>query len=585
MAAFAPSELAIYTPAGKRAARDDAAAQCSVARSTQPEHKEQLGALDAQFAGGYPSIVELLIVLPDHSIDAARFVAAATAAARAFPGSAARRDGASLAGDAGVAVSIVEGDHATPAPHRLFGAPGGGMSLRVANGANGATVGASFDHALCDVSGAALFLEAASAAYCGAPAPAAPSLDRGAQAAVAVAPPPAGAEPARVERRKGGCGCVEWALDAAAVDDLRRAASAQTRHDAVFASIVVLLRRAGAAARTASIARDARRPGGGLPARHFGNGGVLVEAAFGAADDAAACAARVRAAVDGGDAFLADSRRPSDVHLTSWCARRDVRFGASDCAFAVGPGTVATAARFSALRGGQPVATVLPGLGGGLRVSVVAPTAVATKLRGLLAATPRAPRAALVWLHGLGDVSDHWRTHFERALPGVELRFPAAPPRPVAARGGETMPSWFDLETWPVSADEPAPDLDGAIAAVREAVGALGVPPGRVVVGGFSQGGAAAIAAALAAAAPYAGVVAVSGWCAQRPPPPAALPRLFFSAGTSDPAVTFKLAKRSGQLLAALAREPTVSHVQRAKHDPTPAELAAVDGFIRDVLR
>ena len=147
------------------------------------------------------------------------------------------------------------------------------------------------------------------------------------------------------------------------------------------------------------------------------------------------------------------------------------------------------------------------------------------------------------------------------------------------------MPSWFDLETWPVSADEPAPDLDGAIAAVREAVDAIGVPPGRVVVGGFSQGGAAAIAAALAAAAPYAGVVAVSGWCAQRPPPPAALPRLFFSAGTSDPAVTFKLAKRSGQLLAALAREPAVSHVQRAKHDPTPAELAAVDGFIRDVLR
>ena len=228
------------------------------------------------------------------------------------------------------------------------------------------------------------------------------------------------------------------------------------------------------------------------------------------------------------------------------------------------------------------------------------PAALSLSFTTAMAATTTATcqKAGVIFLHGLGDTPAGWsdikhqmaQLNPKLASPEITWDFPAAPVIPISVNGGATMPGWFDLYDWPIDVtapDDPAGTMR-AVETIRGAIAKLeaaGVPTERIVVGGFSQGGAAAIAAALAAAAPYAGVVAVSGWCAQRPPPPAALPRLFFSAGTSDPAVTFKLARRSGQLLAALAREPTVSHVQRAKHDPTPAELAAVDGFIRDVLR
>ena len=51
--------------------------------------------------------------------------------------------------------------------------------------------------------------------------------------------------------------------------------------------------------------------------------------------------------------------------------------------------------------------------------------------------------------------------------------------------------------------------------------GPVGIPPGRIVLGGFSQGGCLALSAGLGyrhagGGGGLAGVAAVSGWCAER---------------------------------------------------------------------
>ena len=84
------------------------------------------------------------------------------------------------------------------------------------------------------------------------------------------------------------------------------------------------------------------------------------------------------------------------------------------------------------------------------------------------------------------------------------------------------MPGWFDLYDWPIGVDA-KDDRDGKVAAaqqIEQTVERLereeGIPPSRVVVGGFSQGGAVALLAAYhrrtQEKVPFAGCVCLSGW-------------------------------------------------------------------------
>ncbi|MEX0900763.1 MAG: alpha/beta fold hydrolase [Gammaproteobacteria bacterium] len=122
---------------------------------------------------------------------------------------------------------------------------------------------------------------------------------------------------------------------------------------------------------------------------------------------------------------------------------------------------------------------------------------------------------SVVWLHGLGaDGHD-----FEPLIPeiGLKLRyvFPHAPVRPVTLNGGLQMRAWFDL----YSSIRDARVDEVGIAEARASVTALidreverGMPAGKIVVAGFSQGGALALATGLAYPSPLAAIVSLSAW-------------------------------------------------------------------------
>jgi phospholipase/carboxylesterase len=132
-------------------------------------------------------------------------------------------------------------------------------------------------------------------------------------------------------------------------------------------------------------------------------------------------------------------------------------------------------------------------------------------------ATAPDPRAAIVWLHGLGaDGHDFEPVVPELGVPGgLRFVFPHAPVRPVTVNAGFRMRAWYDI-----SALDGRPPKDEAgfrasvagVHALLDAEIAAGIPPDRVLVAGFSQGGSVALFAGLTYPARLGGIVGLSTW-------------------------------------------------------------------------
>src|SRR6202162_5233071 len=64
--------------------------------------------------------------------------------------------------------------------------------------------------------------------------------------------------------------------------------------------------------------------------------------------------------------------------------------------------------------------------------------------------TGREPRAAVIWLHGLGADGHDFEPivpelGMPAAAPGVRFVFPHAPLQPVTINGGAVMRAWYDV--------------------------------------------------------------------------------------------------------------------------------------------
>lgn len=172
------------------------------------------------------------------------------------------------------------------------------------------------------------------------------------------------------------------------------------------------------------------------------------------------------------------------------------------------------------------------------------------------------PRAAVVWLHGLGaDGND-----FVPLVPELELAvptrfvFPHAPVRPVTINGGMPMRAWYDIRGFDARAREDEAGLNASaaqIAALLEREIARGIASADIVLAGFSQGGALALYWGLRAPQPLGGILALSTYlplaaalAAQASVANAAVP-VFMAHGDADPIVPLELALGSAHALEA----------------------------------
>ena len=581
----------------------------------------------------------------------------------------------------------------------------------------------SFDHALCDITGASLLLSCISHFYCTVPLPSAiqPHHDRTMQSSIvptesptttAISPivPTNNKGPRTKKAGDGGSVCLQWEYEYSALSRLKESSCSFSRHDAIFADVISLLMATNLVRmETASISRNEREsvhlPG--LPRNHFGNGTNAVSVQLPIEGDATSISSAIRRALScsscgdnhssgvdnssssdctttGSSSSHSSSGVSSrinsvfnlhtntDIHLNTWWhALQGPLFGTKDISFAIGPRTLSSAGRMCSSRG-QPNLTVVPscrsgegadGSEGGVRVYLLAPLQAAHAVLKILRkrvkessspvgrsggcggrpdphekstiatlplceevvppAPPSAPSAALIWLHGLGDASDMWKSKLEnnfagRRLQHVKCLFPRATEQAVTCHGGDSHCSWFDIQSLPVSPTEPGDPvgLKGTIAAIYSLIESLkreGIPPHRVVLGGFSQGGAVAIIAGMTFMDTLCGIVSISGWCVKVPTAassvtacatnstvdtvttslstekidslPSMPVKLFFSCGSGDPIIDYELSKSSMETLKQnIGIDVTTKTYQRAKHMPTSAEMVDIQNFISELF-
>ncbi|WP_460036068.1 alpha/beta hydrolase [Methylothermus subterraneus] len=179
------------------------------------------------------------------------------------------------------------------------------------------------------------------------------------------------------------------------------------------------------------------------------------------------------------------------------------------------------------------------------------------KLSAIVVETGPDPTACIVWLHGLGaDGHDFEPLARELKLPGaIRYVFPHAPMRPVTINGGMRMRAWYDIVSPDLRRHVDAAGIRHSqelIQAVIEDQIAAGIDPGRIVLGGFSQGGVMALEAGARQEPPLAGVVALSAYLALPEEFPQASPHappILMAHGDQDPIVPLALAEQSRLIL------------------------------------
>ena len=210
--------------------------------------------------------------------------------------------------------------------------------------------------------------------------------------------------------------------------------------------------------------------------------------------------------------------------------------------------------------------------------------------------TGPAPRAAIIWLHGLGaDGHD-----FEPIVPelvqpserALRFVFPHAPMRPVTLNGGYVMRAWYDIVAIDRRAAEDESGIRASQAQITELIrreNARGVPTERIVLAGFSQGGAMALYSGTRYPERLAGIMGLSCYqllagrfaaerdTANQPTP------IFLAHGTQDPVVLPVLGEAACRQLQA-AGYTVEWHTYSMPHSVCPQEVADIAAWLRRVL-
>jgi len=199
------------------------------------------------------------------------------------------------------------------------------------------------------------------------------------------------------------------------------------------------------------------------------------------------------------------------------------------------------------------------------------------------------PRAAVIWLHGLGaDGHD-----FEPIVPELELKhavrfvFPHAPVRPVTINNGMRMRAWYDIFQFGGGPEDEA----GIRASQKIVEDLIAAEKGKkIVLAGFSQGGAIVLQTALRHAEALAGVLALSTYLplaakleAEASSANRKIP-IFMAHGQYDDIIPLARAEASRNALQRLGY-PVEWHAYPMPHSVCAPEIADIARFLNRVLQ
>jgi phospholipase/carboxylesterase len=206
------------------------------------------------------------------------------------------------------------------------------------------------------------------------------------------------------------------------------------------------------------------------------------------------------------------------------------------------------------------------------------------------------PVATVIVLHGLGaDGNDFVPVANELDLApigAVRYVFPHAPVIPVTINGGYAMRAWYDILGADLAAREDEAGLRKSLAQVDALIArekTRGIPAGRIVLAGFSQGCAMALLTGLRHGERLAGIVGLSGYLPLAATTPAERHAantdtpIFLAHGRMDPVVPLARAIASRDALKALGCDVDW-HEYPMAHSVCMEEIADLNRWLLGVL-
>jgi len=216
-------------------------------------------------------------------------------------------------------------------------------------------------------------------------------------------------------------------------------------------------------------------------------------------------------------------------------------------------------------------------------------------LEALEVETAPSPRAAVLWMHGLGadgyDFVDLVPALGLGATP-VRFVFPHAPMRPVTINRGMAMRAWYDVRDDVGTRREDASGVRESQARIEALIArekSRGIAADRVVLAGFSQGGAMALHTGLRYPERLAGIMALSCYlplvdhfpgeatAANRATP------IFMAHGTHDPLIPLDRARQARDTLARLGYR-VEWHEYPMPHSVCDAEVVHIAEWLARIL-
>jgi len=206
------------------------------------------------------------------------------------------------------------------------------------------------------------------------------------------------------------------------------------------------------------------------------------------------------------------------------------------------------------------------------------------------------PTATILIMHGLGADGRDFLPIAEQldlsAVGPVRFLFPSAPHLPVTINGGYAMPAWYDIVGADLTSRQDEAGMRRSQAAMEAILAnekARGIPAGRIVIAGFSQGCAMALMAGLRHPERLAGIAGLSGYlplaeltAAQASAANQGVP-VFLAHGTQDNVVLLPRALASRDALAAMGYA-VEWHAYPMAHSVCPEEVADLQAWLLRVL-
>lgn len=206
------------------------------------------------------------------------------------------------------------------------------------------------------------------------------------------------------------------------------------------------------------------------------------------------------------------------------------------------------------------------------------------------------PVASIIVLHGLGADGNDFVPVAQQldlsAVGPVRFVFPHAPVRPVTINGGYRMRAWYDILGADLVRREDEPGLRESaehVQALLNREAALGIPPARTVLMGFSQGCAMTLMAGLRAPQRLAGLAGLSGYlpladttAAERSAANADVP-IFLAHGNADPIVVPERGRATRDLLQRMGY-PVQWHEYPMEHSVSLEEIEDLNAWLLKVL-